>query len=53
METERRLRYALERIDYLNDLIVKGEEAKEERDELRNEISELMKTYIETVEEMK
>ena len=35
METERKLRYMLEQIDKLNDLINKAERARKERDKLR------------------
>lgn len=51
METERKLRYMLERIDCLNEDIKKANEARKERDILRKEISELMEAYIETVNE--
>lgn len=53
MKTERKLRYMLERIDILNNDIEKAKESKKERDVLRKEVSELMKAYIETVEEVK
>lgn len=52
MKTERKLRYMLERIDNLNEDIEKANEARKERDILRKEISELMKVYIKTVEEV-
>lgn len=52
METEKRMFYILEAINELNEIIKKGNEAREERDKLRKEISIIMESYVETVNEM-
>lgn len=52
MKTEKELKFMLEKISNLNDLIEKSNEARIERDELRKQVSRLMEIYIETVEEM-
>ncbi len=52
MKTEKELKFMLEKIDSLNDLIERANRARKERDELRKQVSRLMKIYIETVEEM-
>lgn len=52
METEKKLKYMLDRIVELNDIIENGREAIEERKRLRKEIAELMGHYAETINEM-
>lgn len=51
METEKKLRDMLERINTLNNIIEDAREARKERDELRKEISKIMQFYMETVNE--
>ena len=51
METEIKMKYMLEEITKLNELIRVGRESEKERDSLRNELAELMDIYTETLNE--
>ncbi|TCU74263.1 hypothetical protein EV204_104301, partial [Tissierella praeacuta] len=52
METEKKLKYMLDEIVELNDIIKKGKEAMEKRNRLRKEVSSLMGNYMEVVNEL-
>lgn len=52
METEKKLKYMLDEIVELNDIIKKGKEAMEKRKRLRKEVSNLMGNYMEVVNEL-
>lgn len=53
METEKKLKYMLDEIVQLNDVIEKGREAINERNKLREEMAKLMEHYIDEMSQMR